>query len=341
MDVNECYDALGLDPGSSDAQIKAAWRRLAAQWHPDRNASPEALRHIQRINRALDEIRRSRAQADGGADEDDAASAGPVVEHPVSVSLEEVLTGCARELRGEVVAACGDCEGSGLQAEPARCSECDGAGRVRPHLWFGWLSPMLECGACQGHGATRQGCASCGGSGNAPARKYRCRVDIPRGSRAGDVLDVVARVQARDRKHTVALRVRVQLRPHELFEAEPDGTVRCDVPVDGFAWIANRWIDVPTPGGLQHMKLQRGATSYRIKEAGLPWQADGARADCIVNVVPLFPEALNAQQDAAIDRLVASNTGAARTAAGEQCAAWSERIQAWESRLNGQAKGQD
>ena len=43
------------------------------------------------------------------------------------------------------------------------------------------------------------------------------------------------------------------------------------VPVDGFAWMANRWIEVPTARGLQQMKLRRGYISYRIKNAGLPW----------------------------------------------------------------------
>jgi len=42
--------------------VKAAWRRLSARWHPDRNDSPQALRKIQRINRALEEIRRARGE---------------------------------------------------------------------------------------------------------------------------------------------------------------------------------------------------------------------------------------------------------------------------------------
>ena len=106
----------------------------------------------------------------------------------------------------------------------------------------------------------------------------------------------------------------MELQPHEFFTAEADGTLKCELPVDGFAWMANRWIEVPTPRGLQQMKLRRGYLSYRIKDAGLPWASDAQAADCIVTVVPMFPQEFSREQEAAIDRLVASNSGAAGTA---------------------------
>src|SRR6476469_2913759 len=102
MHVDAPYHELGLPPGSSDAEVKAAWRRLSARWHPDRNDSPQALRKIQRINRALEEIRKARGEPQAEPDENPAA-AEPTIEHNVSLTLEEVVTGCVREVRGEVV----------------------------------------------------------------------------------------------------------------------------------------------------------------------------------------------------------------------------------------------
>ena len=136
LNVDDCYRELGVPPGSSDAEVKSAWRKLAARWHPDRNASPEALRKIQRINHALEAIRRSKDEI-AADDEEPAPDPAPApapdftVEHTVHLTLEEVVGGCVRELRGEVSEDCADCAGSGLQRHVSRCGECDGTGRVR------------------------------------------------------------------------------------------------------------------------------------------------------------------------------------------------------------------
>lgn len=330
MDFDDPYRELGLAPGSSDAEVKAAWRRLSARWHPDRNKSPQALRKIQRINRALEVIRKARSEQAAGDPTADAEEAA--VEHGVSLTLEEVATGCVREVRGEVVQDCAACQGSGLQPQPIRCRACHGTGRQRQHLWFTWISPSVECTACQGRGKTHPGCTACAGSGKAPASKYRCRVTIAPGARAGDLIDATAHVQGSGRGHKLALRVRVALQPHEFFTTEADGTLKCELPVDGFAWMANRWIEVPTLRGMQQMKLQRGHLNYRIRNAGLPW-TDGAEAsDCIVTVVPIFPQEFSPEQEAAIDRLVATNSGSAGTAAGERMMAWTRLLESWQER---------
>jgi DnaJ-class molecular chaperone len=329
LNVDDCYHELGVAPGSSDAEVKAAWRRLAARWHPDRNASPEALRKIQRINHALAAIRRSKGEADAEDEEQDDRQE-PTAEHTVHLTLEEVATGCSRELRGEVIELCGDCQGSGLQQHVIRCRDCAGTGRLRQPLWLSWVAGTVECGSCDGQGTVRPGCPTCAGSGKAPPRKYRCRVQVPPGLRTGSVLHVAARVQGRHGNHQLRLRVRAEVAAHEFFRADGDGTVSCELPVDGFAWMANRWIDVPTPRGVRQMRLRRGTLSYRIKGVGLPWQEEGAAADCIVTVVPMFPEEFSRDQEAAIDRLVASNSGAARTAAGQRIAAWKRAMESWQ-----------
>lgn len=345
MDVDECYQELGLDPGASDADVKAAWRRLAARWHPDRNGSPEALRRIQRINQALEEIRRSRqemadcaaeaAAPDGADDADDAGGAD--LAHAIELSVEELATGCVRELRGERVQACADCEGSGRQVQASACPDCGGSGRTQQALWVAWLSSTVACSTCQGLGTTHPACMACGASGQA-SRPWRGQVRVPPGLRPGEDLEAAVRVQGGRRGERLSVRVRWTLQPHDLFSVADDGTVSCEVPVDGFAWMADRWTDVPTPRGLQQMRLRRGVVNYRIRGAGLPWQQHGAPADCIVTVAPLFPDALGAEQEACIDRLVASNSGAAGTAAAERIARWSARLAGWRAR-GGRAAG--
>src|SRR3954464_16032416 len=43
-EVTRCYEVLGLTTGSSEAQIKQAYRDLVKVWHPDRFSHDERLR---------------------------------------------------------------------------------------------------------------------------------------------------------------------------------------------------------------------------------------------------------------------------------------------------------
>ncbi len=334
MELDESYRELGLEPGSSDAQVKAAWRRLAARWHPDRNASPQALRKIQRINRALDEIRVAR-RMDAGDMPAPAADTPPpdpasTLHHRVLLTLEQALAGCAIDLQGERVEVCAPCEGSGQQAKPTTCVTCGGSGRQSQPLWFGWAATVVPCTACEGQGTTRTPCPACDGGGRGPAHHYRCRVQVPPGVRDGETVVAQARIEGDRRRRR--MEVRVEVLRHEFFMLDADGTVRLALPVDGFAWTSQRWIDVPTPDGPQQMRLRRDALVYRIKGQGFPVRRDGPRADCIVSITPLFPEGLTPAQEALIDALVAHNTGDAATTAGRRMADWDNRLDAWQAR---------
>lgn len=49
----DLYKVLGLERGAAESDIKKAFRRLSAQWHPDVNSSPEAkdkFIEIQRVS---------------------------------------------------------------------------------------------------------------------------------------------------------------------------------------------------------------------------------------------------------------------------------------------------
>jgi len=48
------YEVLGVSKNASDEEIKAAYRRQALKWHPDRNKSPEATEKFKQINKAFE-----------------------------------------------------------------------------------------------------------------------------------------------------------------------------------------------------------------------------------------------------------------------------------------------
>lgn len=52
--MKDFYEILGVNKNSSPAEIKAAYRKQALQWHPDRNKSAEATERFKEINRAYE-----------------------------------------------------------------------------------------------------------------------------------------------------------------------------------------------------------------------------------------------------------------------------------------------
>jgi molecular chaperone DnaJ len=170
-------------------------------------------------------------------------------------------------------------------------------------------------------------CRACSGSGKLQSRSYRVQVRIPHGVRDGDLLHVDAR-RARPSPPPAALEIVVTLLSHAFFELDEDGTIRCEMPVDGFAWIANRLIQVPTLSGLKPLQLSRDRLAYRLKNQGFPVERRGARGDQIVTLVPVFPEQLSTDQQILLDQLSATSSRA-----DGRLRAWNQGLRTWERKL--------
>lgn len=332
-EIGDAFAELGLSPEASEREVKAAWRRLVSQWHPDRNTSTAAHARMQRINRAVEAIRRAGftapAAAAPDADDDEDRSAAEAhartIHRKVRLTLEEAAAGCTRVLRGRVVDACPVCAGAGLQLAAQPCLRCQGSGTIRQRAWFGWVGVQSSCDACLGSGLFRPACAACSGSGKAPARRYQVSVRLPPGVRDGDLLQVAA-TQGRAGALPGELNIRVALRRHEWLRLDPDGSVRCELPVDGFAWIANRPVEVPTLVGLQHLALQRDQLVYRLKGQGFPVERRGPRGDQLVTITPVFPSQLSTDQQILLDQLIATTSGPDAEASDPRLRAWQQAL---------------
>ena len=54
------YAVLGVQPGSSPAEVARAYRRKAKEWHPDVRGTEDALRRMALINAAYEQVRDGR-----------------------------------------------------------------------------------------------------------------------------------------------------------------------------------------------------------------------------------------------------------------------------------------
>ncbi|HMO44936.1 MAG TPA: DnaJ C-terminal domain-containing protein [Rubrivivax sp.] len=329
MSTDNAYAELGLRPGASEAEVKAAWRRLASLWHPDRNASAAAVEKMQRLNQAFEQISVAGFAAGARPTRPDPAHPEPppparTIHRKVDLSLAEAALGCTRTISGRYGERCASCTGLGWQVLGGRCRACAGSGAVRRASLYSWFGTSVECEACRGGGIARRPCAGCGGTGKAEAR-FRVGVRIPPGVRDGDLLQAAAQSSGGER---LAIDLRVAVQPHELLELLDDGTLRCEVPVDGFAWIAGHEVEIPTLSGPRPLKLERSRLVHRFAGEGFPSVRRGPRGDLCITVVPVFPDPLGAEQRVLLERLIASNLG--RDGRPLQ-----PRLRDWQRRLRG------
>lgn len=354
MSRDNAFAELGLRPDATESEVKAAWRRLASQWHPDRNASVGAVARMQRINQAFEQIRSAGfavgggdsagrperpARADAAHDADASGGHGAQAEaqrpprrtlrRKLKLTLEEAALGCIKTLRGRITDPCAACAGAGHQVLGGHCARCGGSGALARRSFFGWPAGLVECEACLGGGIARRLCAACAGSGKAPATSYQVKVRIPQGLRDGDLLHVAAG-GARTGRPPADIEIRIELLPHPLLRLEDDGVLRCEVPVDGFAWIANRAIEVPTLGGLQTLQLQRDQLAYRLPGQGFPRERRGARADQWVMVRPIFPQSLSVDQQILLDQLLATRSNASGEPLDTSLRDWQRALRDWQ-----------
>ncbi len=172
--MTEFYELLGVARTASEAEIKRAYRKLAMDYHPDRNGSPDAEAKFKEIAEAYEVLRdpQKRAAYDryGRAGVSGAGAGGFGFHH---VDLSEALEIFMRDFGG--LGGLESIFGSRTQAESRRGQDI----RVTAKLTLAEvatgakknvkLKTLERCDTCGGSGA-RAGtkpsvCTTCGGTG--------------------------------------------------------------------------------------------------------------------------------------------------------------------------------
>ena len=266
--ARDYYEILGVERTADAATLKASFRKLAMQHHPDRNPGcTESEGKFKELNEAYsvlaDPQKRAAYDRYGHAGVNGSNGRGPQpdvndifssvfgeafgdmfarqqrggpargqdLRYDMEITLEEAYSGAQKEITVPSTAKCDTCDGSGAKpgTSPVTCMQCGGMGRVRATQ--GFFSVERACPRCGGSGQRiTDPCVTCHGHGQV-RRDRTLQVRIPAGVDDGARIRLSGEGDAGSKGGPRGdLYIFLSVAPHELFER--DGLdLLCTVPV--------------------------------------------------------------------------------------------------------------
>lgn len=309
------YDILGVAPGSSEEEIKKAYRELAKKWHPDANGGDKAAEEkFKEISAAYESLKNNnwnyQPQSHGFSINDIFSSMGFNPFDPFDsfrankrtirrrkgqlfVSFEEAYSGCTKKVSLGEDKVCVGCGGTGAKLKNTFCPICHGNGKVRTS--HGTMIIATTCQACRGLGREiESACPSCNGAGKHTETK-EISIDIPAGTRHGSVLNPEP-----------DLDMVISFKNHSEFVLLNDGVdIGSKVVIDIFDAMLGNNVDINTLNGPKKLKIPNGiqpSTILKIKNGGFNY-SNGIKGDHLVEVNIKIPTDITEEQKEAISKL--------------------------------------
>ncbi len=313
------YALLGVPPIASGAEIRAAFRRLAAVYHPDRCGSgPTAVRRFQLLVDAHDLLSDpvSRAAYDRAhrqhprrgltvrmealveslldrvlerASRGAAPARGPDLRCNLVLTLEQAAAGGVFRMQVDIPRPCEPCAGSGSAPGqmPMACHVCV----ARPGVPTSPAGRSGECPFCLGRGVVHpQLCPACAGAGRV-AVPESVDVRVPPNCPPGKRLRLRGHGAGAERAVGRGdLLVDVQVLEHPLLK-RTGRQLEVTVPVSLADALRGGTVEIPTLQGVQSLAfaaLRAPQTTLRLAGLGLR-DARGQAGDLLVHVTLELP----------------------------------------------------
>ena len=244
----------------------------------------------------------------GGSSTSGSRRNGPIRGDDVNVRLtltfEEAVFGCKKEITYQKIQQCPDCSGSGAApgSSPKTCSACGGTGQVRTQQRtpFGVMQSTKTCDACRGTGKTIENkCPRCRGTGFERVTKT-LEVNIPAGIDDGQ--QIALRYQGSDGMNggqAGDLNIIISVRPHSVFERDGDD-LYCEIPITFTEATLGASIDIQTLEGSEKYTIPEGTqtgTTFTLRNKGVcRVNNPKVRGNLYITVTVEVPRNLNAEQ---------------------------------------------
>ena len=336
MQKRDYYEVLDVNRDADDDEIKKAYRKLAIQFHPDKNPdNKEAEDKFKEATEAYEVLRdaEKRQQYDRfghaglegmgvdfggvGLNLDDIFSdvfgdifggfggrqrtpkRGRSLQYNLEVTLEDVIHGKQVTIQVPRVETCSECDGSGAKkgTRVITCPQCHGRGQVSQSQGFFTMS--RTCSQCRGEGEIiQEPCPPCGGQGL--VRNTReIKLSIDKG------VDNGFKYQLRGEGEIGAngappgdLFVVINVLPHERFQRDRNDLITSAKVSFVQATLGGK-IEVAGIDGREELHIPPG-TQYgaqiRIPNKGVPHYKRSYSGDLVVEIEIEIPKNLNNEQ---------------------------------------------
>jgi molecular chaperone DnaJ len=329
------YEVLGVGKDSDGEVIKRAYRKLAMQYHPDRNVGDETAEikfkeaaEAYEVLRDPDKRQRYDRYGHAGLEGLNAPhfnnaqsvfdmfgdlfgdlfgerrqygpQSGRDLQVAVEIGLAEAARGTTKNLTIPREELCQECSGNGSRrgTQPATCRRCGGRGVVLQNQ--GFFRMQQTCRGCGGRGVViTDPCPTCHGNGRVVARRA-LEIAIPPGVDNGTRIRLGSEGEAGEPGAPRGdLYCVIRVKEHSLFHRDGPNLI-CQVPVTFSQAALGADLEIPTLDGKISHPLKRGIQSgevLRIAGKGMPNLRGGRPGDLLVQVILETPRQLTQRQE--------------------------------------------
>jgi molecular chaperone DnaJ len=297
------YEVLGVARTATSQELKSAFRKLAIQYHPDKNPGDKGAEdRFKEASEAYEVLcdgeKRARYdrfghQAPGGFGPSPfeagftgnindifgdifgeifgqrgrsrgARQRGADLRYNLEVSFTEAAFGTEAKVKIPRHKQCSTCHGSGSKPGTGPKTCPTCHGAGELRMTQGFFQISRTCGHCQGAGKViTDPCTTCRGAGKVETESA-LSVKVPPGVDTGTRLKLTGEGEPGDRGGPPGdLYVVVHVHEHPIFIRE-DTEVICEVPISFTQAALGATIDVPTLDGKVKMKIPSGTQSGKV-----------------------------------------------------------------------------
>jgi molecular chaperone DnaJ len=329
MAGKDYYSILGVSRSASDKDIKATYRRLARQYHPDVNpGNKSAEQRFKEINQAYEVLsdtdkrkkydqygeqwEQAQQYAEAARQAQQQGSGFRYTRQPGEQQEVNFDEGDLGSIFGDILG--GRMGGFGRKSSRSRRGQ-DMEYQIELTLEEAFNGTMRNislqseaaCTACHGTGRIQNlPCSVCRGSGKTMQVK-RLEVKIPAGVEDGSKVRIAGKGEPGAGGGSPGdLYLIVSLQKHNLFERR-DNDLHVDVPVPLTTVMLGGEVQVPTlKGSKLALKIPAETQNekiFRLVGQGMPVLGSTARGDLLVKVKVVLPASLSAEEKALFSRL--------------------------------------